>query len=166
MKLLPYGSFVIETPLPLDDVLVRLRAHVGPKSFLPKMRARHEFDGTVGHDSFMLRPSVHAYTAFLPEFHGRLNEKDESVVVIVECTPNLAVLMILTILSGLLCMLIFSGGLRVYVVAAASSVLTWFISICGFWLDGGRFQRKLEKMFHQTSQTDSEQCRLDAGVSK
>ena len=58
-------------------------------------------------------------------------------------------------------MLIFSNGPKVYVTAVASLILAWFVSVSGFWLDGGRSQRKLEKILTKKSQADPEIDRLE-----
>lgn len=150
MKLLPYDRFEIEVPGALSDVVATLRAQVVPKSFLPVVSSRSAFQGDVSETGFVVRPLAGAHLPFLPELHGELVQNGNAVRVTVQHVPNTAVLLFITAVFGLLCMLIFNEGATVFATAAASTVVAWFLSVCGFWLDGGRSQEKLEKVFRSS----------------
>ncbi len=71
MKLLPYDSFEIDTPMSAKAIIGVLTDTVEPTRWFRLSKDHKTFQGTVEHDGFKITRIIHYRNSFLPVVRGR-----------------------------------------------------------------------------------------------
>jgi hypothetical protein len=72
MKLYPYRTFEITSPLSAEAALERLRASAEPRKWLRASRDHKTFEGAIEGSEFELRRIIHYRNSFLPQIRGHV----------------------------------------------------------------------------------------------
>jgi len=83
MRLVPYDSFVIESPRPLPEVVEAVRKQIqAPVGFVWRWPRRHKlFSGSADASGFTLKPISRGWGDFRPVIRGRFEEQGATTLV-------------------------------------------------------------------------------------
>jgi hypothetical protein len=85
MAFIPYNQFVIETPLPVEEVMEKLSRVVQPKNFWPNpfSQDRKQFEGIVSKGRFRMVRNIYYLNSFIPLIKGRFGSSDSGTRIII-----------------------------------------------------------------------------------
>jgi len=85
MAFIPYNQFVIETPLPADEVMLKLSQVIQRKKFWPNpfSNDRKEYEGTISKDGFRVARNIYYLNSFIPSIKGRFDSSDSGTRIII-----------------------------------------------------------------------------------
>ena len=146
MRLVPWDSFEINSPLSSEDLFARLNEQTEPPTVIssPHSKSLAAFEGEIGGDGFQLKRRSIIPVVRMPEMHGRLVCADAGTRVLVQMIPDPLLLFVQAGLFAVLSVTMFDVGGQVFPFAVVLVVFAWFLSVSGFWFDAGESRRLLE----------------------
>lgn len=145
MRIIPWDSFEIDTPLTTESLCAKLREHTESVTFLPgQLRDQSmAFRGRVHRDRFHIARRSWIPLLRMPEMHGRFLAHDGGTRVCVQMIPDTVLMVIQAFVFSMLSVIMFDTGVQVFATAAVMVLAAWFLSVFGFWLDAGASRRHL-----------------------
>lgn len=151
MQMLPYRSWSLQTELTAEQIKSRLQEMVRPRTILPRLGDRHHYVGTVRDNGFAIQPTIAGLSILLPEIHGQFVLRDDHVDVRFESIPSKVTLFAVVLLAAVSVVLVTWSGVLLFAFVTANVIVAWFLMSMGHWLEGGRFQRELERRLSPTN---------------
>jgi hypothetical protein len=155
VKLLPYESFEIETPLSKEEVIEMLNSQIEPwKLFRWPWKMGHKvFQGSVTSDKFKISKIIHYRNSFLPIIHGTFGCNSSGNVISIKMTlhPMAIVFMcawFLLLLIGIMNVLLGASNDKSFpLIGFIIIIISYiFIGVC-FWPEVKEQKRVLMEMF-------------------
>ena len=146
MRIIPWDSFEIDTPLTAESLCAKLRENTASVTFLPvPTRDRSvAFRGQVHRDGFQIARRSWIPLLRMPEMHGRFLAHDSGTRICVQMIPDTLLMAIQAVVFSMLSVIMFDTGIQVFATAAVMARAAWFLSMFGFWLDAGASRLQLK----------------------
>lgn len=150
MRLIPWDSFEINSPLCAQDLLSQLREQTEPPAVIsnPLIRSSAVFQGEIDGESFQLKRRSILPIIRMPEIHGRIVNEEAGTLVRVQMIPDALLIFLQAGLFAVLSVTMFETSGQIYPFAAVLVAFAWFLNVSGFWFDAGESRRSLEAILN------------------
>lgn len=156
MKILPYDSYEIQTPLNVDKVITLLKLEVEQKKWFRFSHQHKLFEGNVSRDGFKINRIIHYHNAFFPVIRGRFHVTALGTIVKIRMSLLLYSLLFMCFLFGVLIWgilattvgfifdkSVFLPGLP---FALFILIIGWLLMSYGFWKEVNKVKPLLIKI--------------------
>lgn len=149
MKLLPFHSFEITSPLKRQDALLALNAHLEPEKFFrarwPSKANDKRFQGATSDHAFSIRRVLGYNNVFAPVSTGTIagaGAGSQINVTMKPPAPSLALFIGILVLGAL--GMAMGGHVWMALILAA---MLYVIVSCSFWFEADKQERALREIF-------------------
>ena len=153
MKLLPYDSFQIETPLSLEEAHKKFNSQVFQHQLgFVRRSTNYPFHGKIQDNEFRIERSMRRQNSFLPLVTGKLSESKLGTLIEVEMGLRPSVLIFMLVWLGFFSVAIFNGlflhmGLSPWIYTALVLLSCAAILLGPFWYEAIKQKKMLLDLF-------------------